>query len=180
MAMPETLEQIPPEAWPLIDLMFNLTLAAAGIWLAIVAFVIWRRHASNLTPVLSPSKKDSAQPDFLKVDKEARKDAIARGEKYDRELARQEQEEAEGKQKPPLAQRIASAVTFFMSLFTLATMLLGAVTQVTRMGEVMTQYSTSERLMAVVREHPIGITVVVLVIISQIYLYFTNRKWKES
>ncbi len=178
--MSETLDQIPPEAWPIIELLFNLTMAAAGLWLAITVFVIWRRHASNLTPVLSPTKKGRAQPDFLEIDKEARARAIARGEKFDAELARREREESAGKPQPPLAQRLAGWVTLFMSVFTLITMLFGAVTQVTKMGEIMQQYSTEERILAAIRNHPIAFTIVVLVIGSQIFLYFSNRKWKES
>ena len=49
--MQETLDRIPPEAWPLIDLLLNVTMIVAAVWLAITIFVLWRRQASNLTPV---------------------------------------------------------------------------------------------------------------------------------
>ena len=76
--MQETLDQIPPEAWPLITLLLNVTMAVAAVWLALTVFVWWRRSASNLTPVQSAGKNKAAQPDFLKVDHAAREAAIAR------------------------------------------------------------------------------------------------------
>lgn len=183
--MSDALDQLPPEAWPLIDLLFNLTMAAAGIWIAITVFVLWRRNASNLTPVNSASKDRGAQPDFLRVDKKARKEALARGEAFDKEIDRRdhkaEKAKARGTRKPATAsQRIALFVSFLMSLFTLATMTFGAIFQVTRMGEMMKEYSTLERLSAVIQAHPISFSVATLVIAFQVYRFFTERNWQEG
>lgn len=180
--MQETLDQIPPEAWPLIDLLFNLTMAAAGIWLAITVFVLWRRHASNLTPVNAASKRKSAQPDFLEVDHKARKEAIARGESFDKELARREREEARAAQRSPatLSQKIASFISFYMSLFTLATMIFGAIFQISRMGAMMQEYSSFERILAVIQNHPIAFTVASLVVVFHIYRFVAHRQWQEG
>lgn len=183
--MSETLNQIPPEAWPLIDLLFNLTMAATGIWLAITVFVIWRRASSNLTPVNAAGKSGKAQPDFLKVDKKARAEALERGEAFDKELERREREaakaEARGKRKPAsLGQRIASLASFFMSLFTLATLIFGAIFQVSRMGQMMKDYSAPERIIAVIEAHPISFTIATLVIVHQVYRFISDRKWQEG
>ena len=181
--MQETLDQIPPEAWPLIDLLFNLTLAAAGIWLAVTVFVLWRRHASNLTPVNAASKSRRAQPDFLKVDQKARDEAIARGESFDKELERREREEAAeaaGKRHMTLSERIASFVSFYMSLFTLATMVFGAIFQVSRMGSMMQEFSSIERILTVIQNHPIAFTVASLVVIFHVYRFFAHRQWQEG
>lgn len=183
--MSETLNQIPPEAWPLIDLLFNLTMAATGIWLAITVFVLWRRASSNLTPVHAAEKSRKAQPDFLKVDKKARAEALERGEAFDKELERREREaaraEARRKRGPiTIGQHLARFVSFFMSLFTLATMIFGAIFQVTRMGDMMKEYSTAERLMTVIQNHPISFTVATLVIGFQVYRFISDRNWQEG
>jgi len=183
--MPDTLNQIPPEAWPLIDLLFNLTMASIGIWLAITVFIWWRRSASNLTPVNAAGKNNNAQPDFLNVDKKARTEALERGESFDKEIERREREAArtaarEGRSPATISQRMARFLSFFMSLFTLATMIFGAIFQVTRMGQMMKEYSTLERIIAVVQNHPISFTIATLVIVFQVYRFFAERNWKES
>ncbi len=181
----DTLDKIPPEAWPLIDLLFNLTMAAAGIWLAITVFVIWRRKSSNLTPVNVPDKNRKAQPDFLKVDKKARQTAINRGESFDKELQRREREEARNKARKnrdpsSIGQRIAGLITLIMSLFTLASMIYGSIFTVTRMGGMMEEYSTQERIVAVIQNHPIAFAITVLVIIARIFTFFTKRNELEG
>lgn len=183
--MPETLNQIPPEAWPLIDLLFNLTMASAGIWLGITVFVLWRRASSNLTPVNAAEKNRKAQPDFLKVDKKARAEALERGETFDKELERRERaaakEASRGKRSPAtVGQKLARFLSFFMSLFTLATMIFGAIFQVTRMGQMMKEYSTLDRIIAVIQNHPISFTVATLVIVFQVYRFISERNWKEG
>lgn len=177
--MGKTLQQIPPEAWPFIDLLFNLTMAAASIWLAITVFVIWRRHASNLTPVNSVEKRKSAQPDFLKVDKKAREAAIERGESFDQELDRRDREaekELRRKRKSnvSIVQGASGLIALVMSLFTLASMIYGSIFTVSRMGTMMEEYSTLERLLAVIYNHPIAFAITVLVIVARIYTYYTT------
>lgn len=183
--MSETLDQIPPEAWPLIDLLFNITMVAVAIWLAITVFVWWRRSASNLTPVNAADKNRKAQPDFLSVDHKARAEAVQRGETFDREIERREREEARAAaqtQRPrtTVSQQLARFVSFFMSLFTLATMIFGAIFQVSRMGSMMREYSTAERIVAVVQDHPISFTVAGAVILFQVYRFFVDRNWQEG
>ena len=183
--MSETLNQIPPEAWPLIELLFNLTMASVGIWLAITVFVWWRRSASNLTPVNAASSDRKAQPDFLEVNKKARAEALERGEAFDKEIERRQREEVKaearkGRNKATTGQRMARFLSFFMSLFTLATMVFGAIFQVTRMGQMMKEYSTLERIAAVIQNHPISFSVATLVIGFQVYRFFVDRNWQEG
>ena len=183
--MPETLNQIPPEAWPLIDLLFNITMVSVAIWLAITIFVWWRRSASNLTPVNAAGKNKNAQPDFLKVDQSARSEAIERGESFDKEIERRERAEARAaarahQPRGTVSERLARFVSFYMSLFTLATMIFGAIFQVTRMGDMMREYSTTERILTVIQNHPISFTIAGLVIVFQIYRFFVDRNWQEG
>lgn len=181
--MNEALSQIPPDAWPLIDLMFNITMVVVAVWLAITVFVWWRRSASNLTPVNAAGKNEAAQPDFLKVDHKARGEAQAKGDAFGKALDKRERAEAAaraGRPQRSAAQKIAGLLSFLMSLFTLATMIFGAIWQISRMGQMMREYSTLERLFAVVQNHPISFTVAVLVIGFHVFRFISDRQWKEG
>jgi len=183
--MDETLRSIPAEAWPLIDLLFNITCVVTAIWLATTVFVLWRRNASNLTTSSAASPNRAATPDFLSVDEKARREAIKRGEKFDDVLdkqAREEEREAklEERAKETRLSRIARLISLGMALFSLATMISGTVFQVTFMGQIWEKYSASERLMKVVTDYPIGVGVTVLVILYNLVTFVTNRKWEEK
>lgn len=180
-----SIETIPPDAWPLIDLLFNITCAVAGIWLAISVFVAWRRHASNLTPVHDAPANHKATPDFLSVDETARREAMRRADDFERDLDKRDRDEARertrrGRSNGTLMQAIARMVSFGMALFSLATMISGTVFQVTIMGRYWEQYSAGERLMAVVRDHPIGVTVTVIVILYNVVRFFMSRPWQQE
>lgn len=187
--MEQTLQQIPPEAWPIIEILFNVTMAIAGIWLALTVFVIWRRHASNLTPVNSTSKNNKAQPDFLKVDQKAREEAIKRGDAHEKALDRRDAEEARAEaranavsRREPVsfAQRLAGLVTFIMSLFTLLSIVTSSVFTVSRMGDMVGEYTAMDRIVAIIMAHPIAFTVCALIIIARIYTQFFIPTKKEG
>ena len=131
--MQDTLDKIPPEAWPLVELLFNLTCAAASIWLASTAFVLWVRRTSNLTPVHAAEKNRKAEQDFLRVDKAARAEAIARGESFEKELSRREREDARSKAqatrltKASKGQSIAGWISFILAVFSLVTGLVSVI-----------------------------------------------------
>ena len=178
--MPDIAESIPPEAWPLIDQLFRATLIAAVIWLLLTGFVMWRRSASNLTPVNAARTNKSAKPDFLKIDQKARDAAIKRGEQFDEELERQEKIEARGGVTAisSIGQRAAGIVTFLMSLFSLAAMIYGSIVQVSRMGKMISDYSTLDEILKVIKTHPIAFSVALFVIIYQTHRFISQRKWK--
>src|SRR3990167_6278641 len=183
--MDETLRSIPAEAWPLIELLFNITCVATAVWLATTVFGLWRRAASNLTTSSDATPNRKATPDFLSVDKQGRKEAIRRGENFDRELNKQEKEEArealrKSQAKETRLSRLARLVSLFMALFSLATMISGTVFQVTFMGQIWEKYSASERLMKVLHDYPIGVGVTVLVIVYNLVTYVINRKWEQN
>lgn len=182
--MPD-INDIPPDAWPWIDLLFNVTLAVVGIWLAVTVFVMWRRSASNLTPVNSVDRNKRAQPDFLKVDEAARREAAERGEAFDKELDKRDEEEAhnlrrQARRGRSAGQRLAGLVSLFMAAFTLVSMIVSVVWQIGFMGRILEQYSAGDRLLMVVQSHPIGVTVALLVIAYHIYRFFSDRKWEQE
>ena len=179
--MEQTLEQIPPEAWPIIDLLFNLTMAAAGIWLAVTAFVIWRRHASNLTPVNAAERNSKAQPDFLKVDQKAREEAIERGDKFEKVLDRRDAAEAASRLKPAKsAQKAAGLAALIMSVFTIMSVVTSSVFTMTGVGQIAGDFSTWDRARAIIEAHPIAFTVCVLIILARIYTHFFPPAEKEG
>ncbi|MEM1149194.1 MAG: hypothetical protein AAGI03_01350 [Pseudomonadota bacterium] len=180
-----TLDEIPPDAWPWIDLVFNFTCVVAAIWLASTVFVIWRRSASNLTPVNSVGTRRSAQPDFLSVDEKSRREAISQGEAFDKELDKRDRDEAStlrkaarGRRSP--VQRIAGLVSLFMAVFSLLSMIVSVIWQIGFMGRILEQYSAGERLVIVIQKHPIGVSVALLVIGYHVFRFFTDRKWEQE
>lgn len=187
--MEETLAQVPPEAWPIIEILFNVTMALAGVWLAITVFVIWRRHASNLTPVHAAERNKRAHPDFLKVDQKARQEAIKRGDTYEKALDRRDAEAARAEaraesasRREPLsfAQRLAALVTFIMSVFTVLSIITTSVFTVSRMGDMVEGATAVERVGAIIMAHPIAFTICLLIIFARVYTQFFMNAKKEG
>ena len=182
--MEETIRSIPPEAWPLIDLLFNITCAVTAVWLAVSVFIWWRRSASNLTTLSSANVNKKASPDFLKVDAKARAEAIKRGERFDQELERREREEARDEKRKARASHPASRwarlISLVMALFSLATMVSGTIFQVSIMGAYWEKYSASERILKMVQEYPLGVAVTIFVIGYNLVIFFTKRKWEAN
>jgi len=179
------LENVPAEAWPLIEILFNVTCVVTAVWLAWIVFVWWRRSASNLTSTSSVDVNHKAKPDFLSVDQKARNEAIKRGERFDKELERRDREEAreekrETRRKETRLSRLGRLVSFGMALFSLATMISGTMFQVTIMGTYWERYSATERLMSVIQNYPIGVAITVAVILYNIVTFVTNRKWEGN
>jgi len=174
-------EAVPEEAWPLIELLFNISIIFTGLWLTWTVFVMWRRSASNLTAIRGATANPKAQPDFLSVDEKARKAAIAKGETFEKEMQRRDRDEAKSvtqtaRRQETMLGRLGRLISFGMALFSIATMISGTLFQVTIMGRYWEQYSATERLFAVIQNHPIGVSVTVAVILYNIVSYVAKRK----
>lgn len=183
--MDEIAEQIPPEAWPLIGIAFNVTVALTLVWMCLSVFIFLRRSASNLTPVQAARKDRGDTPDFLSVDKTARKEALQRADAFEKELDEREEAEARAARKAEkgpwsLAGTAARLVSLFMSVFTLATMIFGSIWQIGRMGALMREYSTVERLATVIANHPIAFTIATLVVVYHVWRFIADRKWSAA
>lgn len=183
--MENAINSIPPEAWPLIDILFNITIVFAALWLVWTGFIWMRRRASNLTAIRGVSPNRKATPDFMSGDARARREAIKRGESFDKELERRDREDARtekrtARRKESLVGRIGRLITLAMALFSIATMISGTLFQVSIMGRYWEQYSASERIIGVIREHPIGVAVTVLVIGYNLYVFVSSRKWEST
>lgn len=178
--------QIDERYLPLVQTLAMGTVIATGIWLALVIFILLRRHASNLTPVHA-AKKRNVKPSFLTVDHKKQKAMRDAGAEYDAELeAREEAEESEAEAKKEAKRpdtvlaRIARLIAVLMSIFTLATMIGGVIFNVNYLGGMLREYSAVDRLVDMVQRHPIAVSVAVLVIGYHVYSYIAGRKWKSA
>ncbi len=173
--------QIATEAAPWFRFLLFATFGIAFLWLALLVFISWRRGATNLTPVTLPSTKSGAQPSFLTIDREAHLAALGRADAYDRKLMDREERDRANKresQRSKGALRVASLASLFMSIFSLATLISGAVWQVTWIGTVWNRYTAGERIAAVLRTHPVAFGVCSTVICYHIISFFVDRKWR--
>ncbi|MBI1339105.1 hypothetical protein GC169_02680 [bacterium] len=170
-----------PEAW--LDILYTGTLVATGIWLAIWLFITLRRRASNLTPVQAARVKKDAKPDFMKVDHEARKAAMERGEAFVKELDERDVSEGDAPVPPKqltLAERVSRIASLLFAVFSLLATLFTVISQVERMSTSIERVSSMDRFMALVTEHPIPFAVATFVIIFHISRFFTRKRWKEA
>jgi hypothetical protein len=174
----DLVDRIPPEAWPLIDTLFRITVPLTLLWLFLALVAWWRRRAYNLTVASTASRSKKAQPDFLRVDEKARKAAIARGEAHEEFLENREREE--GKDPLSLGQRLAGFASLIMSLFTLSTMVFGAVSNIQNMGKAFQVPGHLGKDAKGDRRSLFGTILAVFVIGWYVYKYFADRKWKRA
>jgi hypothetical protein len=179
------IDRIPPDAWPLIDLMMKVLVGFAIVWLVLSLIGWWRRRAYNLTIASTAGRNKKAQPGFLSVDHDAREDAILRGEAHEDMLKKRERDEALAALKAAagpltLAGKFAKAATFIMSVITLVTGFGGAVFNVTNMSRTLEDAGTAGKIEWVLTTYPIGSAVVVFVIGYNVWRYAADKKWEKA
>jgi hypothetical protein len=184
-AAQDAIDRIPPDAWPMIDIMFKITIGLLIVWIFLALVAWWRRRAYNLTVASTHKRSKKAQPDFLSVDKKAREAAIERGEAHEEELDERDEAEAEAMLEAAgkpigLAKRLASIATTAMSLFTLLTAISGAALNVGKMDEQVKELTAGGKIEYLLKEHTFGVIVVLLIIAFQIWKFFNEKKWKEA
>lgn len=179
------IDQIPPDAWPVIDIMTRVLIGLTVAWIILALIAWWRRRAYNLTVASTAKRRKKAQPDFLSVDEKARKKAIERGDDYEDQLAKREREEARAalaatKEPVTIATRVARLATLLMSVFTLLTGFSGAILNVTRMGEYLEEASAWERIEYLFTEYTLGFVVAIFVISYNIWRYIAEKQWEKA
>lgn len=177
-----SLLQTQPETATWLDTLLQGTIVLGSGWLAYTSFVSWRRSAANLTPVAA-APANGAQPGFLGVDHDGRKAAFERADQFEASLdAREKQaaEESRRAKKRGGIGRVAGLASLFMSIFSLLTLIAGAVWQVTWIGTVWGRYTASERLVAVMKDHPFAFAVCVIVIAYHVISFFVERPWRSE
>lgn len=179
------IDRIPPDAWPWIDLLFNIVIGLFIVWIVLSLVAWWRRRAYNLTIASTAKARKKAQPDFLSVDKKDRERQIARGDAHEEALDERDREEAlaalkAAKEPLTIGARIAKMATFLMSIFTLLTGFSGTIISVGRIGDNIEDLTAAGRIQYLIQEHPVGVAVCLFVIGFQVWKYFSDEKWKKS
>ncbi len=153
-----------------LDLVTWALIAFGIVWLVTSVIGVMHRQAYNLTHAESGGSK-KIQPDFLKVDKAKRDAAIARGERYDQQLAEREAPPPTLVSSACTWSRIAASGTAIIGLvFTaVSTMQRVAVTD-----EAVRDLGNWEKLKAIVSEHQLGAILCVAVIASNAYIVVTK------
>ncbi len=167
-----------------MELLSRLTLGVAAAWLAWSAFEGWRQRASNLTAVASAPANPNARPGFLDVDHAARGAAVDRGQAYDAKLSAREAEAERLAARATVesaarGSRLAGFAAAAMSVFTLASMVFGACTQIAWMGRYAEDLSAPGRLASIIEGHPYATAAAALVVLFHVYRYVSSRRWSR-
>jgi hypothetical protein len=168
----------------LVSMMW-LTVAIALVWMASSLFLYMRRRASNLTSASGARVQGDASPDFLKVDHKARKDAMERGEDYDKALKDREKAEAaaaaaasSSADKPVgLLARLSGLASLLFSIFSLLAAALQVITQVDKMSSTVSQ---TDKIGSIIAHYPVPTAVCAFVILFQLYYFFAQKKWVNA
>lgn len=167
-----------PSNWPIdVDLLINITVGIALVWLALTIFVYWRRASTNLTPVDVPSVNPDAQPDFLRVDKKKRKAALKRGDDYVRELEQANRKPSHPIRSQPLGwiKTILGYAVFALAAILIGTVAAGCIWPDSYVGQLLSEYSAENRLADIVQSNPISLIVALLVVLVKATQFFGMR-----
>ncbi len=173
---------LPPVPFPPENINQILDIVTWGLvifgvaWLVTSVLGAMNRRAYNLTHAESGGSK-KIEPDFLKVDKAKREAAIARGERYDEQLAKRE--------APARPANPVSAAGTWSRIAASATALIGvvftAVTTMQRVGvtdEAVRDLGNWEKLKTIISQHQMGAVLCLAVIASNVYIVV--RKMQKS
>src|SRR5262245_28301837 len=121
----------PSTADTLLGVFSWLVIIFAALWLLMSIIGYFHRRAYNLT--LAESGGRPIKPDFLKVDKKRRKDAIERGEEYDEVLEKRAQTAAAAAAPSAAVRRLGTlsrACAVITGSLTLVAAIVGTVSKV--------------------------------------------------
>ena len=174
-------------SWVPQQLLIQATTIAAVVWLALTVFIVWRRSATNLTPVDLPSVNRKVQPDFLKRDVKGQQAALARADAADKELTereRQRQVALAAKDQPPAVGAVHSSrswqimglIAVSLAIATLATVLIGAFMPDSTIGRYITEKGGLEAFV----EHPVGIGLSLVVLALKLILHLGGRTQQQQ
>ncbi len=161
LANSETLDRI-------LEILSWLVIVFGALWLVTGIAGFLHRRAYNLTPAESGGGKPIT-PDFLKVDRKKREEAIARGEAYAEVLEKR----ATPAEKAEFWSRAAAIIT---ASFTLVGTVIGSLMKVESLETGVRQFSSVDAITSTIREHPLGISIAVLVIGANIIIFVKATK----
>jgi hypothetical protein len=169
---------IPDNYRQIFTIVSWVLVVAGGLWLVTGIMGYLHRRAYNLTYAES-SRSQNIKPDFLKVNKGAREDAIERGDAFDEKLARRE-----GAPPPPapsdLFERITRAATTITAVFGLIAAIVGTITKAESLQTGLERVGSWQKLTTIVTTYPIGTLLVGIVIVANIAGFYTSEKKKKK
>lgn len=171
---PSTPTAIPASLTTWLDPLTVALGLAVLAWLVSFLFQAWRRRSYNLTPMES-AETGQTRPDFLKVDRQARATALARGDEY----RRTREQPTDGTADPPPTpdqpptqrNRLGHWLRVGAVALALANLLVisaGAVYRAQRTHELFYSLTSWERIQALIEQYWIGAGLAVLVIVVQL------------
>jgi hypothetical protein len=150
--------------------------ACTVLWIATSIVGHLHRRNYNLTKADASGGK-VVRPDFLDVDHKARREAIRRGETYEKQL---DAREAAAKAPPTTAEsagRWARWAATGTAIFTLAGTILGTFSKVSALEQNIQQVGSWDQFVQTVSDHKLGATIAFAVIGAQIVLFVqANRR----
>ena len=162
------------------NLVYMATAIIGAFWIVCWLFIAMRRRASNLTSASSAKVQKDAAPDFLKVDHAKRDAAIKAGDAYGKELTAREAAEAAATSKTSvpkevsLAERISRVASALFAVFSLAVTIMGALNQAKGLEGAGGQFTD------IATKHPVALVIAAFVIVFQVYIFVTKKKWAEA
>jgi hypothetical protein len=152
-----------------------LVIIFGTIWLVTGVIGYFHRRAYNLTRAESGGS-GPVKPDFLKVDRQKREEAIERGEAYTEVLEERSvnpPEASPGVKKLGTVSRTGALIT---AAFTLIAAIFGALTRMSSLQAGVEQLSSWDSFASMVREYPVGAVVAVLVIGAHAVIFMNKAQ----
>jgi uncharacterized membrane protein len=169
----------------LLSVFSLLVIVFGALWLVTSIIGYFHRRAYNLT--LAESGGSPIRPDFLKVDKKRRAEAIERGEEYSEVL--EKRAEADTRAKAAAGAPPSSPVSRLSTLSRMGALVTGTVTLVAAIVNALTRVqflqSDIQRLsgwdsfVETVKTYPVGATVAFLVIGANLIVFVQKTPAKS-
>lgn len=151
------------------------------LWLLFTVIRALHRRAYNLTKVETAKAGGTPPPDFLTVDKEARAEAIKRGDEYVRPADR----EVPATTEPPMEKTwslwgfVCRMGALVAGVGHVGVLLVSLVANTKDADTVWQDVSTAERFEAVVSRYWIGFAIAGVVIVAELVRFITSKKTKD-
>lgn len=162
VATPETIDRV-------LQILAWCVVIFGGLWLVTSVIGYFHRRAYNLTHAESGTSQN-IKPDFLKVDREKRAEAVARGEAFDRTLV-----ERERKKAPPSPvdgacywSRLAATAAAVIGL--VAT-IVGTLQKISSIQSDVQKLSSWDQFVEIVRQNQVGAIVAMTVIAANVIVF---------
>ncbi len=149
------------------------------LWLVVAIARAMHRRAYNLTKAETARPRSDVEPSFLKVDEEAREEALRRGDEYVRPADAEAAEEAAAATEPDSIWRrwglFSRLGIVTIAVAHVAIAVVSSVAMMRDAEEVLNKLSTSECLVTVVTRYWPGFLLALVVIVAEVVQFMRSR-----